>query len=105
MTNKHIIAHESILHEALVCRIAVFAQFCSGLQALNFLEVIRQIPDTFRPLFVYEEARNISDIVISCLSFPNGMSARQEAVGSLLRKYLSSSSELGECIMHMIILH
>ena len=96
MTNKHAIAHEFILHEALVRRIAVLTQFCSGLQSLNFLEVMRQIPDTFRPLFVYEEAQNASEIVISCLSFPTVMSTRQEAVGSLLRKYLRDSSELGE---------
>lgn len=96
MTNKHTIAHEFMFHEALVRRIAVFTQLCSGLQALNFLEVMHQIPDTFRPLFVYEEAQNVSDIVISCLSFPTVMSARQEAVASLLRKYLKNSSELGE---------
>ena len=96
MTNKHAIAHEFIYHEALVRRIAVFTQFCSGLQALNFLEAMRQIPDTFRPLFVYEEVHNVSDIVIGCLSFPTVMSARQEAVGSFLMKYLRDSSELGE---------
>lgn len=96
MKNKHAIAHEFMLHEALVRRIAVLTQFCSGLQSLNFLEVVRQIPDTFRPLFVYEEAQNVSDIVISCLSFPAVMSAGQEAVGSLLRKYLKDTSELGE---------
>ena len=59
-------SYEFILHdEALVRSIAVIAQFCSGLQALNFLEVICQTPDTFRSLFVYKEARNISDIMIS----------------------------------------
>ena len=48
MTNKHAIAHEFIFYEASVCRvcrIAVFTQFCSRLQALNFLEVMHA-PDS-----------------------------------------------------------
>ena len=97
MTNKHTIAHKFILHEALVRTIAVLTQFCSGLQtSLNFLKILRQILDTFRPLIVYEKAQNVSGIIISCLSFPTVMSARREAVGSVLRKYLGDSSELAE---------
>ena len=96
MTNKHTIAHKFILHEALVRTIAVLTQFCSGLRtSLNFLKILRQILDTFRPLIVYEKVQMYL-ASSSRLSFPTVMSARREAVGSVLRKYLGDSSELAE---------
>lgn len=96
MANRHAIAHEFILHEAIVRLVAVLSQLCSGLQSLNFLDVVRRIPETFRPLFVYDEAPDISGIIISCLSFPSNMSTSEEAVGSLLKSYLRGRSQAGE---------
>ena len=74
------------------------SHLCAGLQSLNFLDIMRQIPDTFRPLFVYgeSEASDLSSTIVSCLLFPANMSRREAAIVSLLKNYLRERSHSGE---------
>ena len=73
----------------------MLTQFCSGLQSLNFLDILRRIPNTFKPLFVYDETQDTSDVIIASLSFPSKMTTREEAVRNHLLQYLREGSESG----------
>ena len=85
-----------MLHEAIVRRVAVLSQLCSGLQAMNFLDTLRRLPDTFKPLFVYDKAQHTSDVIVSGLVFPSSLTAREEVVRDLFVQYLRERSEPGD---------
>ena len=85
-----------MLHEAIVRRVAVLSQLCSGLQSVNFLDTLRRPPDTFKPLFVYDKGQDTSDVIISGLMFPSSLTAREEVVRDLFVQYLKERSEPGD---------
>ena len=52
--NKHIIAQEFIIHEALLKKQAVLGQLMDGPKPLGFLEVMQKISSTFESLFIHQ---------------------------------------------------
>ena len=88
MANKHIIAQEFMIHEAILKRQAVLGHLAEGLRSLGFLDVMQKIP-SFEQLLVYENQLLDAEKVISCL---NNLTPEKEAAVKML-KFITESSD------------
>lgn len=95
MANKHLLAQEFLIHEAVTRRQPVLSQFCSGLESLGFLATVRKAPSLFQSVFVYEQDEVTSERIVSLLNFPNKMNDDEAACVGMLKQFLANAPKDG----------
>lgn len=84
LSNKHQIAHEFFIHEAILRRQPAIDQLCCGLESLGFLSLIRALPGVMKSCFTYEAQCLTADRLVSILKLPNSTPVESTASKPLI---------------------
>ncbi len=95
VATKHSIAQEFLVHEALLRRQPSIDQLCTGLQSLGLLDVMKRLPTSFEPLFVYHEGGLTAEKLVRYLRFPCELSEEEKATSEMVKRFLSEATEEG----------
>ena len=90
------IAQDFLTHEAITRRLPVIDQFCSGLESLGFLDMIRQLPSVFEPLFIHTKADITPEGILDLIQFLDVMDSGEDFCAELVKRFVSDASKEGE---------
>jgi len=82
-------------HHAVVRRVPMMDQFCSGLNTLGVLQEIRDLPTEFQKLFVPSFAFKTPSYLRKLLKLPVDRNEKCKAVVEKLLRFVDNSSEEG----------
>ncbi|XP_030588086.1 G2/M phase-specific E3 ubiquitin-protein ligase [Archocentrus centrarchus] len=96
--DKDLLIHNIVMFQVIHRVQGPFHRFCEGLKTLGVLEKIRSHPESFRPLFCYEQRTLTADQVDDLFSIhlsPEGSNKRaaEEMVVTFWRDYLQDAEE------------
>ena len=84
-----------MIHEAILKRLPAIQQLCAGLESLQFLQLVRQVPSVFETIFVYKEQELTPEKVISMLVFPAELTNKGKLNESFLQRYVQEATLVG----------